>query len=790
MQIFDLFEIPEELKPLVGGKAARLMELYTVGYNVPGGFVLFDIDGEEDISRAADHWQNAGIGTVAVRSSAAGEDGADASAAGQYETVLGVSTRDEFCAAVKTCLDSLSAGSAAAYRDSFGVAGGRMTVVVQRMIEPKCAGVCFSKDPMGGAYLRIEAVGGRGEGLVSGKKRAEEYRVFPERTERGGSLLSDAQIAEIASGARAAERIFGFTADMEWAISEDGELFWLQIRPVTTEDMPDIGEFDAAQDFTGHVLTTSNISEMMPGAITPLTHSTSLMGLDWGVRKLLVHARAYKDMEEIPPYSCYFSIGGHLFGDLTPLYMMDRTMALSSKGSIDISICGRVLEESQAPDIPKSPALIRARNFLLYISSVMAKGKACKKANRIAEELSFASCADSLSLWREINAHMDSLRDVMYCHYITSAFSGMMSGALNLQLAPYFDSREAQHAAVAACLENIPNIESADILASMQRIADAVREETKKDAYTPEEARQCVENGGEKVKSLYKAFVDRHGHRAICECEMRSKSLADDPDTFFSQLSLVLNSGARGDADPNGWKENRAALLARVPKKDRAVFQTMIGLSRTGARVREYTKSRMVKVTYKFKKAYGALAQLMVAEGLLPDEDAVYFLTHEELGDLALSGAAGYAKKAMARRRLYPEQQSLVFGELYFGRPEPVRELRADKNASALSGTPVSRGIFEGAARVVKTAADANELKPGEIMVAGFTDAGWTPYYCMIGALVTEVGAALSHGAVVAREFSLPLVANVTDATRVINTGDVLRVNGAAGTVEILRRAS
>jgi pyruvate,water dikinase len=272
---------------------------------------------------------------------------------------------------------------------------------------------------------------------------------------------------------------------------------------------------------------------------------------------------------------------------------------------------------------------------------------------------------------------------------------------------------------------------------------------------------------------------------------MRSKSLVDDPETFFSQLSLVLNSGdARGDADPDGWKKNRAALLARVPKKDRAVFQTMIGLSRTGARVREYTKSRMVKVTYKFKKAYGELARRMVAEGLLPDEDAVYFLTHEELGDLALSGAAGYAKKAMARRRLYPEQQSLVFGELYFGRPEPIRELRADKNASALSGTPVSRGIFEGAARVVKTAADANELKPGEIMVAGFTDAGWTPYYCMIGALVTEVGAALSHGAVVAREFSLPLVANVTDATRVINTGDMLRVNGAAGTVEILRRAS
>ncbi len=788
MQIFDLFDIPEDIKPLAGGKAARLCDLKAAGYDVPDGFVLFDVNDEEDIALAADRWQASEIGPAAVRSSALGEDSAETSAAGQYETVLGVSDRPQFITAVKECLDSLAGSIAAAYRDSFGMVENRMTLVVQRMIEPKCAGVCFSKDPLGGTYTLIEAVEGRGEGLVSGSRRAEEYRVYGDKTGCSGKLLTKAQVNEITKGAKKAEELFGFTADMEWAIDEDGRLWWLQLRPVTTEDMPDVGEFDAAQDFTGHVLTTSNISEMMPGAITPLTHSTSLMGLDWGVRKLLVHSKAYKDMQAIPPYSCYFTIGGHLFGDLTPLYMMDRTMALSSKGSIDLSICGRVLD-SKAPDVKKSPALIRARNFILYISSVMAKGRACKKAEHIADKLAFEKKNDPLSMWQEINSRMDDIRDVMYCHYITSAFSGMMSGALNLQLEPYFSCAEEQHAAVAACLENIPDIESADILASMRKLAEAIKSDTEQDTYSAADAERLVKKGGDEVKRLYAEFIKKHGHRAICECEMRSKSIADDPETFFNQLSLVLSSGVKESADPDGWKAGREALLNSVPKKNYATFKALINLARTGARVREYTKSRMVKVIYKFKKAYEELARLMVRDGLLPDEDAIYFLTHEELGDLALSGGAAYLKKAMARRRLYPEQQKLVFPELIYGRPEPVKELRADKNATELSGTPVSCGVFEGAARVVKTTKDANDLKPGEIMVAGFTDAGWTPYYCMLGALVTEVGAVLSHGAVVAREYSLPLVTNITDATRVIKTGDLLRVNGTNGRVEILKRA-
>ena len=103
-----------------------------------------------------------------------------------------------------------------------------------------------------------------------------------------------------------------------------------------------------------------------------------------------------------------------------------------------------------------------------------------------------------------------------------------------------------------------------------------------------------------------------------------------------------------------------------------------------------------------------------------------------------------------------------------------------------LSGSSISRGCATGPARVVRSVEDAGALKQGEIMVAAFTDIGWSPYYCMLGGLVTEVGSALSHGAVVAREYALPLVSGVTLATEAIRTGDIIRVDADQGLVEIL----
>ena len=227
MKIYDLFSIPNDMLPLTGGKAARLCQLHRAGFRVPGGFVIYDACTPEDLQQAADHFETSGLTRVAVRSSAFGEDGSAASSAGQYETVLNVEGREAFVAAVATCLDSLTNVTATAYNKNFGEQDEkRMTVVVQQMVTPYAAGVCFSKDPAGGDCVLIEAVRGLGEALVSGASSADEYRVRGEQIARTGDILTDEQIRAIAEGSLKAAETFGFTADTEWAIGEDGRLYW------------------------------------------------------------------------------------------------------------------------------------------------------------------------------------------------------------------------------------------------------------------------------------------------------------------------------------------------------------------------------------------------------------------------------------------------------------------------------------------------------------------------------------------------------------------------------------
>ena len=806
MELNNLHDIPENKLPVCGGKAARLSVLIKGGFPVPPGFVLLGPETAQDLDTATEAFIQSGLSNVAVRSSATTEDGSTLSSAGQYETVLNITNDKEFRKAVQTCLDSLHSTTAESYHAFMNpdAQEGSMSVLVQEMVDARCAGVAFSKDPLDPSQALIEAVPGLGESLVSGRKKAVQYHITNDRSVKMDStLLSEQEVLALYDMTQRIADLFDFTADVEWAIDRNGKLFILQVRPVTTEDMPTIDEFDPKTDFTGHVVTNSNISEMMPGAITPLALTTSANGLDYGLRKLLIHSRVYKSEKEIPPYSCYFTLSGHLFGDLTPVYAIGKTMVMASKESIDLSICGRVLDSKVPEDIPSPNLLKRIFNFSRYISSVMGKGKACKSADRIASNLVIARGNDPRSSYKAIDSHIQEYLDIMYYHYLTSAFSGMMSSALNLQLAPYFGDETEQHAAVAACLVDIPGIESADILNRLYELADeihkaaAVDESGKKDSsssgtvrFTADTVRTLVESGNEKIRFLYDSFMEKHGHRSINECEMRQKSLRDDPDTFFTQLAMVCNSSGRKDTSAD-WKENQNILLAKVPSSKRTTLKMLVKYAREGVRVREYTKSRIVKLTYTFKKAYEALAEQMVFCGMLSDSDCIYFLTHEEIGRLINGTEDGLNLRAIRRRRLYPQQQSLKFPDLTYGKPQPISYKDETLNeAAVLKGTPVSRGIIEGPAHIVKSVADANALTLGEIMVSEYTDTGWTPYYSQIGGLITEIGAAISHGAVVAREYGLPLVSNIPHATDRIHNGDIIRIDGSAGTVTLVRRGS
>jgi pyruvate,water dikinase len=253
----------------VGGKAAGLRKLIEWGLAIPAGFVIVDAQKDVDVDALTEYYQSMGGGKVAVRSSALGEDGSDHSFAGLYETVLNVVGEVELIDAVRKCVDSLNSYRASEYRQQQGMSESAMCVVVQRMVDAQAAGVLFSVDPVSGRHDRlvIDAVPGLGEALVSGDETPDHYEYGLDNTlcyeELVGdtAILTEAQRCLLVQQARAAVAAAGDPLDMEWAFDKNGELYWLQARPVTTVGS-DLNELNTPinQD---DVLTRCNIGEMM-----------------------------------------------------------------------------------------------------------------------------------------------------------------------------------------------------------------------------------------------------------------------------------------------------------------------------------------------------------------------------------------------------------------------------------------------------------------------------------------------------------------------------------------------
>ncbi len=153
------------------------------------------------------------------------------------------------------------------------------------------------------------------------------------------------------------------------------------------------------------------------------------------------------------------------------------------------------------------------------------------------------------------------------------------------------------------------------------------------------------------------------------------------------------------------------------------------------------------------------------------------------------TGNKSLVRRALKRRRLLPEQMAQRYPDVFRGAPKPLESAPAGGAGTVIQGMPVSAGVVRGPVRLILTVDDAESLRPGEIMVASFTDIGWTPYYGIAGGLVTETGRMLSHGAVVAREYGLPMITAVPGVMGAVATGDIVELDGRRGAMTVIERA-
>jgi phosphohistidine swiveling domain-containing protein len=658
-----------------------------------------------------------------------------------------------------------------------------MNIVVQQMVDARAAGVAFTANPMNARrdQVVVDAVRGLGETLVSGHATPDHWvlsrdgLVVDSEIQGDAPVLSDSERALLLDGALRAEAHFGAPIDVEWAVDSDGRLWWLQARPIT--ELPaDPNELDTIPD-PSHVYTWANIGEMMPGAVTPLTYSVTGRGIDIGMQ------RAYRRSGvSVPPGDHIRYVGmyfGHLFLNLTMLSEIAADVAGSTKQQMCMALCGRDIEEIPEPN-PASK-LKRAVNGTRYFYQLLSAAKHRRQMDALLARLSLPTTGSPESLYKAIGESLPEVWKAYELHLLSSSSSGALSPILLGILAKGEEPTQEHHAEVAEMLAGAEEVESADIAEGAERVVDALLGNAEAEqafaSVDPDAALQWLRSpaSGEAGREL-EHYLGRHGHRAVRELELRQKGWRIDP----APLVASLQSGFRAKLQHG----TRARQKTRGLSTDHPVLRRMLPIAHAAIRCREHTKSILVAVTTEFKHAYRALGAAMAVEGWLPDEDAVFFLTHDELGEL-LGGRRELAALAASRRKVIDYQMPLHFPQVFRDRPEPSRLEPVEGEDGALVGKPVSRGAVTGRARVVETLAEAAALEAGEILIAPITDVGWTPYFSLIAGLATDVGSAVSHGAVVAREYGLPAVVNLRVATSRFRTGDLVTLDGDRGTLKL-----
>lgn len=273
-----------------------------------------------------------------------------------------------------------------------------------------------------------------------------------------------------------------------------------------------------------------------------------------------------------------------------------------------------------------------------------------------------------------------------------------------------------------------------------------------------EDALNVLRNDPGHSGRLFRQFLTRHGHRSVMEFDFLTETWGINPLSLIEALQTMVSNpssltGSTTKVDDEAWIQN---VKNNKPNLYRAL-KFVVSRCRDAVVYREKTKSLLIRSIHCFRLAYRRLGQLMVSDGKIPDAGLVFFFSHSELEQVINSRGATLINKAVRRRKLHPGMDAIVFPEIVMGIPKPIPKEVEPVDAGAtgvqVTGTPVFKGSVRAKVRVALNLQEARSIQSGEILVTRSTDIGWSPYFPLLGGVVTELGGLISHGAVVAREY-------------------------------------
>jgi rifampicin phosphotransferase len=785
-----------------GGKANALHALRDAGFRVPEWFVV--VAGERfDIAKL----QTLGGALFAVRSSALAEDGVKHSFAGQFDTFLEVPA-EEVAQRIDAVRDSARTERVLSYcRENQLPFPAEPAVIVQRMIAARSAGVAFSADPVSGHRQRvvISATEGTGEALVSGEVDGQGW-VLDETDaviRDGGTLVSLEKLREIAALARACEKHFGRAQDIEWALDRNGVLWLLQSRAITTLGLlPD-------PDDQVRVWDNSNIAESYCGVTTPMTFSFArriyeavyreFCGL-LAVPKNRIAAAddVYAQMLGLIRGRVYYNLlSWYRVLAMLPGFRLNRGFMEQMMGvhePLPKSLVEQVIAENRGGRMAEWVALSKTCLGLLrqwwglekQISAFDVRIRTALASSAISLERVSGDTlvAEYRGLERQLLKRWDA---PLVNDFFAMIFYGVL-GALckkwlpdrgaNFQNELLLDAGEMISAEPPRRMEAM-----ADLLRTRREVATVLA-----DAKLSIASKQQQIAAWPELETLYQAYLFEFGDRCMEELKLESATVRDDPSTLLQALGVMAS---REKAAP---AEREAAPEIGLNGMRDMIFRFVLKHARARVLCRENLRFQRTLLFGRVRSLIREMGLRLVADGRLHQADDVFYL---EIGELlgvweGVNSSAQLAEIVALRQREFQEYEQseappdriMTHGPLH--RYERF-EVPAPHHGTAVQwqGTGACPGIVRGRARVVLDPRQAS-LESGEILIARQTDPGWVVLFPLAAGLLVERGSLLSHSAIVSREMRLPCIVSLPRITTLLQTGDLLEMNGSTGEIRLI----
>ena len=761
----------------------------------------------------------------AIRSSATAEDLPHASFAGQQDTYLNITGKSAIFEHIKKCWASLFTDRAVIYRIQNGFDHRKvfLSVIVQRMVFPQASGILFTADPVTSnrKVSSIDASFGLGEALVSGMVSADSYKVREgeivekavstkkvsiDPLKKGGTekreidpdrqkqqALTDEQILQLERIGRSIEASFKHPQDIEWCLADD-TFYIVQSRPITT-----LYPVPEGNDGRNRVYLSFAHQQMMTDVIRPLGMSF----LQLTAEKFPIH-----------------QAGGRLFIDISHdlASPLGRKMALTMMGKTDPlmvdALRNLVRKKKFIRSLPRgkrvftltregmSPWAMLLQTLKIYFKNDPAIIQQFISQNETSIETLKSQIQEvsGYDLFAFIRADHQRFTKILYGG-MGAIWVGMYAASwINRKMEKWLGEKN-----VADTLsQSVPNNVTSEMGLALLDVADAVRPYPEVRAYLEREAKDetlfedlARLDGGPIVSDALQAYLEKYGMRCPGEIDITKPRWCEQPTALIpiilSHIQTFEPGAGRmkfeeGQRNARQKEEELLRRLKQLPGGTRKAKQTerMIRRLRHFIGFREYPKYAWVKRYFLYKQALLKEAASLVQRGIIRDKEDIYYLSFEELQEVVrthrLDGdlIAGRKKAYEAYEKLTPPRLITSEGELLFGEYD-----KATLPEGALPGNPVSSGVVEGRARVIHKMKDA-DIEKGDILITHSTDPSWTPLFVSINGLVTEVGGHMTHGSVIAREYGLPAVVGVENATTLIKDGQWIRVNGTEGYIERL----